>query len=221
MKIKTVLKKVDYKVSKWLTASMLLSLGEMTHFFETLGDFTLVKTGEILDESGHTSKEEFLKLYETYLLSLNNDNAIRLPSFLICFDEEDVYSLQTASGKFIQYPKKPLIQIREHKFQITSDLRVQTMVFGKESIRFGLIFSYPQIFFDNETKKIVETLKDKENPNTIAFHKIQKFVRDHTKPTPLIIEGLKKNATFRIGKSFSSDFFHNDLIKQHIGLEWK
>ena len=221
MKIKIVPKKVDYKVSKWLSQTMLLNIDEMAAFFEVLGEFSLLKTGTVEENLGFHSKEDFLNLFEHYIFSLKTEESIKFPSFLMCFNEDDVYSIQTSSGKFLNYPRKPLIHIREHKFQITSDMRIQTMVFGKESIRFGFTFTYPQIFFDPETKKIVETLKDKENLNTDAFYKIQRFVRDFTRPLPLIIEGTKKNATFRIGKKFENDFPFHDLKTKNLGIEWK
>ena len=81
------------------------------------------------------------------------------------YDPKDVYAFEARPGQYILYPRYPVIQVREHQFMWTSDDRIQTMVFGKDSIRWGLIFSYPQIFYDSKEKKIVQVLKERDSPN--------------------------------------------------------
>ena len=77
-------------------------------------------------------------------------------------DQDDVYALETAGGGLLVYPRYPVIYVREHQFAVTIDGRIQSMVFGKDSLKWGLIFSYPQIFYDPREKKIVEVFKDKD-----------------------------------------------------------
>ena len=155
-----------------------------------MGDFFLYSTGKIVSETLPLSHQAF------------EENYLKYPDpLLMTYDEKDVYAYEVREGKFLIYPRSPVIQVREHKFLWTSDDRIQTMAFGKDSISWGLIFSYPQIFYDQKTKKIIDVLKEKDLPNTIGFKKLQKWVRDFTKPARFIKNGKKINATFRIGKN--------------------
>ncbi len=197
----TVHKKEDYRVSKWLSVSALLDPNELRSFAQEMGSFSLYRTGELVKTTDPVPLDTWVSEYKEYLLCDK-----KISPLLMTFDQNDVYGLETAQKEYLIYPKYPVIQIREHKFAVTMDGRIQTMVFGKDSVRWGLIFSYPQIFYDPRTKTIVEVFKDKEAPNTEGFRKIQKWMRDWTKPVPFVIQGKRVNATFRVGKNFSKEF---------------
>ena len=185
------MKKEDYKVSKWLTVAFLVTPEEFSLFLEELGSILIFRTGELLEAFQSIGREEWLEEYKTY----RQGEKFR-PALVTC-EAGDVYAMEH-QGKFLVYPRYPVIQVREHLFAITQDNRIQSMVFGKGSTRFGLIFSYPQIFYDPREKKIVEVFKDREAFNTVLFRKIQKWVRDYTRPASFILEGKKVNATFRV-----------------------
>ncbi len=211
-------KKIEYKVSKWLTIAFLVDFEGFKNFLEEMGNFRLFRTGEILSSVDPLSKESFSKEYGEYLKSLETGSNVKIPPLLMTYDEKDVYGLEVAKDKYLIYPKYPVIQVREHQFTITIDDRIQPMVFGKDSIRWGLIFSYPQIFYDPIEKKIKQVLKEVNSLNTEGFKKIQKWVRDYTKPVPFMIKGKKMNATFRIGKNSAWISKHRDLEKYQIGV---
>jgi hypothetical protein len=178
----------------------------------------LFRTGEILTSLTSLSKESFSKEYEEYLKSLETDSSSKISPLLMTYDEKDVYGLEVGKEKYLIYPRYPVIQVREHQFTMTIDDRIQPMVFGKDSIRWGLIFSYPQIFYDPVEKKIKQVLKESTSLNTEGFKKIQRWVRDYTKPVPFVIKGKKTNATFRVGKNSSRISHHRDLEKYQIGV---
>ena len=188
------MKKEEYRVSKWLTVAFLVTPEEFQNFLTELGNIYLFPTGELSASPGPITKQGWAEEYQGYV-----EGGKRLRPLLMTYDEGDVYSIEAAPGKFLVYPRYPVIQAREHQFAVTSDHRIQPMVFGKGSIRWGVILSYPQIFYDPRTKKIVEVFKEREAPNTVGFRKIQKWVRDFTKPASFIVGGGKVNATFRIG----------------------
>ena len=185
------MKKEDYKVSKWLTVAFLVTEGEFSLFLQELGSILIFRTGELLEKFGPISHKEWLTEYASYRIGEKFRPA------LLTYESEDVYPMEH-QGKFLVYPRYPVIQVREHLFAVTKDNRIQSMVFGKESTRFGLIFSYPQIFYDPREKKIIEVFKDREAPNTVGFRKIQKWVRDYTRPASFMLGGSKVNATFRV-----------------------
>jgi hypothetical protein len=187
MKIEIVPKKEEYLVSKWLTSSFLVNDDEFINFQSEMGDFSLFLTGRVLSSIDPVSHVDF---------SPNS-----LDPMLMTYDVNHVYAYGVSEGNYLIYPRFPVIQVREHKFMWTHDDRIMTMSSGKDSISWGLNFSYPQIFYDPRIKKIVEVFKEKESPNTIGFKKLQKWVRDFTKPAQFIRGGKKINATFRIGKN--------------------
>lgn len=190
--IEIVLKKEEYLVSKWLTSSFLVDSEEFKNFISEMGDFFLYPTGRLVSCLNSISHKNW------------GENYLKNPEpLLMTYDPKDVYAFAARSEQYILYPRYPVIQVREHQFMWTSDDRIQTMVFGKDSIRWGLTFSYPQIFYDRREKKIVQVLKERDSPNTVGFKKLQKWVRDFTKPAQFIRNGKKINATFRIGKNSS------------------
>jgi hypothetical protein len=211
-------KRIEYKVSKWLSLAFLVDSEEFNHFLDEMGDVKFFRTGEILTSLEPKTKKEFSTHYDRYLKSLETDVSEKLEPLLMTYDENDVYGLQVGQDKYLIYPKSPVIQIREHQFTLTIDDRIQPMVFGKDSIRWGLIFSYPQIFYDPIEKKIVQVLKDLDSPNTEGFKNLQKWVRENTKPSPFSIKGKKINATFRIGKNSSFQKELRDLKTYQIGV---
>ncbi len=197
--IEIVSKKEEYRVSKWLSCSFLVNNQEFSRFLDEMGEFWLFKTGEPIFEPHEYERGQFQEEYRLYLESLTTMDFKKLPALLMTYDKKDVYAFEARPGQYLIYPKYPVIQVREHHFIITRDGRIQSGVFGKDATHWGLTFSYPQIFYDPREKKIVQVLKESHSPNTEGFKKIQKWVRDFTRPASFEIEGKKVNATFRKG----------------------
>ncbi len=196
------MKKEEYRVSKFLTATFLVTPEEFNAFLEEIGDILIFPTGELTDSVAPIEKRVWAEEYKEYV-----EAEKKVRPMLLTYDAGDVYPFEARGGQFLIYPRYPVIQVREHQFAVTMDNRIQSMVFGKGAIRWGLIFSYPQIFYDPRDKKIKEVFKEKEAPNTVGFRKIQKWVRDFTKPAPFLIRGKKVNATFRVGKGWSQEVY--------------
>ena len=203
MQIEIVKKKADYLVSKSLTSSLLLDPKEFKRLLSDLGDIFFFQTGNLLDSIEDYASKQFINDYSEYFEGLGSLLIKKIPTLLMTANPEAVYAIEARPGKFILYPRFPVVQVREHHFTLASDGEIHPMVFGKDALSFGLVFSYPQIFFDTKEKKIVEAYKQKDLPNTSLFKKIQIWAREHTKPARFIINGKKVNATFRIGKECS------------------
>jgi hypothetical protein len=87
------------------------------------------------------------------------------------------------------------------------------MIHSEEAVTWGLQFSFPQLYANSNDNDIVEVYKDENNPNSALYKALSKWIRSHTTPTPFMIEGKQKNATFRLGKeSFA-------WAKEHPQLE--
>jgi hypothetical protein len=210
-------KPVDFPVSKWLHLQALLSLQEIKALFQTLAPVFLFFNGKVLTrEEIQDQTEAFFKSYEAYLNALSQEESIFLPPFCLTKTEKSVYAFQAGEGRFLIKPLAPVIQVREHRFLLTHDGRFSSKGFGKGSIRFGLQFSFPQLFLCEG--KIVEVMKS-SSENVELFRTLQRWIRDFTRPTALIFEGKKTNCTFRIGlemKGREEGYF--DLQKNRLTL---
>jgi hypothetical protein len=95
------------------------------------------------------------------------------------------------------------------------DGKFHSIAQGKETITWGLQFSYPQVFQDPKSKSFSKVTNTLEFPNTALFLAQQKWMRQNTLPTPLIVQGKKINLPVRLGKRcFSWIEKHPHLIEK-------
>ena len=93
------------------------------------------------------------------------------------------------------------------------------MVFGKGTISWGLQVSYPQLFEDPVTRQVMNALDEEHFINARLFRVIRQWVRQYTRPTPLLIEGVKVNVSLRMGHSCLSWIQHHpDLQARGITI---
>jgi hypothetical protein len=89
------------------------------------------------------------------------------------------------------------------------------MSLAQDSLFWGLQFSYPQIF-EHPDKGIVETAS---LPNATLFHKVRKWSRDATVPTPMNHNGTRENIPIRLGKQcFPWINRHPGLIAKRLSV---
>lgn len=151
--------------------------------------------------------EEFLATYGNYANALkagkmSDERSLRrtFSSAFTC-DLSAVYAMAVASGKYLIKPIKPVIQLQAHHFFYSDlDKQFHPMVLSEESVTWGIQFSYPQLCQDPKTSEILKVSKGRDFPNTELFAVLGKWLRDHTLPTPFIVEGKRTNAPIRIGK---------------------
>lgn len=196
------------QASKWLKTPALLEVDEMSHLFETLGHFNLYRTGAVVTEKeASVSQKDFLTFYAAYIESLKKsilpEPATYQPWFSLALSStnESFFSVEVGNEKQLLRICHPIIQLQAHTLDYSPfDKKFRSMVFGSESITWGILFSYPQIYLDAITKDIINTKDQPNYPNSVLFHSLQKWMRQHTIPTPFITEGIKYNVPMRLGK---------------------
>ncbi|MEI8364940.1 MAG: hypothetical protein WCF65_00850 [Parachlamydiaceae bacterium] len=213
------------QASKWLECQALIDAQEMTALFDCLGPFFLYACGVVSEVGcGEVSRENFLDCYAVYIDSLKRgvspDPASYRPMFSTAMSvtTETFFAVPVSDNRQIIRVSKPLVQLQAHHMSYsTVDKKFHPMVFGLESISWGIQFSYPQLFRDDHTKQ-VEAVKDTPAfPNTHLFHALQKWVRQHTIPTPFQAEGVPVNVPMRLGKQCLSWInSHPHLAKKEI-----
>jgi hypothetical protein len=210
------------QVSKWLKCPVLLDVHEMESLLSELGHFWIFLTGGVVpQDGGQISKSEFLGRYEDYVEALKGgslpDEAIMRSFFssVWTIDPEMVYGVKMGDGRQIIGVEKPVVQLQPHRFDYSLvDGKFRSMVFGSDTILWGIQFSYPQLYqnIKLEVKQVRETA---EFPNTAFFRSLQRWIRQNTVATPFLVGEQRTNVPIRLGKGCF------DWINQHPQLAAK
>lgn len=220
------------QASKWLQSQALLSKDELSSLFEflekSIGTFYLYYCGIVCSkEKNGTSKEDFLETYGTYIQSIMNGQEPDLsfyrplfsPSMTVTTDA--FFTVPVGDDRQIIRISKPVLQMQAHNIDYsTVDKKFHSMVFGIDSIAWGIQFSYPQLFQDNETRQVEQIKKGQAFPNTELFQLLQKWMRQHTIPTPFIADGKTINVPMRLGRECLPWINkHSQLVKKNISVK--
>lgn len=214
-----------FLASKWLHIQLLIDADEMGELFKELQDFYLFSTMGIKPIGENTlSKEAFLGAYARYIELLKTGHTPNDADFRFFFTAvmtlsiDALQALDIAAGKEMIRPLEPCVQLQLHHFDYSlSDGKIRPMVFGKETISWGLQFSYPQLFQDPSTRDVVQA---NQYANFALFRKIQLWVRSSTLPTPFIIDGKMQREPIRIGKKcFSWIKNHPELSGRGLSVQ--
>lgn len=221
-------KEPPLQTSKWLKVPVLLDVQEMEELFKSLGAFYLFLCGAVLQkDQGELSQNDFLHQYGSYIDNLKQGILPSIESFKNWFSPamtvttEALYSIPVGDGQHLIRISKPVVQMQAHMMDYSPiDKKFRSMVFGSESIPWGIQFSFPQLFQDPVTKQVDATKNTSDFPNYQLFHAIQKWIRQNTLPTPFIAEEELQNVPIRIGKSCLSWINHHpQLVKKGIRVK--
>lgn len=220
-------KKPSLQASKWLQMQMLVDAKELEDLFLHLGEFNLFRIGSLMTlEELTVSKEEFLDLYEKYISSLKQGLLPDIPKFRRAFSivltstSDALFSCQVGENQYLLKVAKPIIQLQAHAMHFSKDdHKFRPMIFGPDTITWGLQFSYPQLYQDPQTLTIEKANSKEECPNASLFQNIRKWQRDSTIPTAFLVEGEKVNIPIRIGKECLSWINrHPSLVDQQLSV---
>lgn len=181
----------------------------MQSLLNGMGDISIYQVGKVTPSGDEIfSKDFFLEKYQEYIQALKSKKE---PDFLATFREffstaftkfpESVFSIPAGVGRQITRASKPIVQLQLHMMGYSEmEKKFRPMVLGKGSIHWGIQFSYPQLYQNPESKNIEKVFSDNTHPNTTLFRFIQKWMREHTVPTPFIVEGQIIRVPMRLGK---------------------
>lgn len=209
------------QASKWLSHRALLDVREMEALMSVLPPFDIYNVSKLVDlDEAVISKEDFLAKYIDYVTSLkaglHPDEKELKPYFSSCFSatEDALYAIEAKGGQYIIKPKEPVVQLSLHHFTFSPEHNAfQSMIHSKASVSWGIQFSYPQIYSNSLTHDVVEVYKESDNPNTLLFKTLARWMRSNTVPTPFRVGVTPIYATFRVGKRSLS------WIDRHVQIE--
>jgi hypothetical protein len=195
------------QASKWQKLPILIDIDEMQSLLSMLGQFWIVQvSGLIPVGQALISQETFLEVYSHYLSNLKNgENATdaRVRSYFSSVwttSLEALYAVKVNEQQCLVKVKQPVVQLQAHRFDYSfADGTFRSMVMGQESISWGIQFSYPHLYQD-ENLQVLTVREGPQFPNTALFKQLQKWVRSHTIATPFEVEGKRVNVPIRLGK---------------------
>lgn len=193
--------------SKWLQIQVILDSQEIRDLFKEMGEFMIVPVGCVVDkEKRLVSKEEFFKAYDLYVEALKKGyepNARDYVGYFSCAlskTEDSFYAFEVPGHRLLVKACHPVVQMQSHSMVYSViDEQIYPMIRGPDAINWGIQFSYPTLYQDKKSYEPASTLRDPGFPNTELFQVIQKWMRRHTRPVPLMIRQKTVNLTVRIG----------------------
>lgn len=225
----STIEETTLQASKWQKCQVLLDSEEMENLFESLGEFELYRCGSVTPEGESLlSQAQFLEKYQEYVSELKKggipDVNVYRPFFsaIMTSTPDAIFAIPVEGNKELVRVAKPIVQLQVLNVHYsTLDGKFHGGVFGKDSIVWGLQFSYPQLYQDPKTKQVEQVRNDtKQFPNSLLFSRLQKWMRQNSIPTPFIAQGVKVNVPIRIGKrALSWINTHPQLIRENLSVD--
>jgi hypothetical protein len=214
-----------YEAAKWLKLPVLADASELAFLFKRLGEIELYLLGTPSSKSELClSQDFFLSAVQSWTDKLQRGESptmADLRSTLACAmtSQSDCLWLQELQGeRYLAKIRQPVVQIQAHFFTFAQEEKTfHSMVFGKESIFWGVQFSFPQIFMDPQSGEFKKV--DSSFVNSALFQEIRRWSRDETRATPFLIGDEQINVPIRLGKNcFSWIAKHPQLAVHNLGV---
>lgn len=208
------------QASKWQKCPLLIDSDEMEGLLKTLGNFWIVQISGLIPIGCEcVDREKFLEVYHHYIKTLKEGEIPSDSRFRSYFSSvftkslDPLYRVKVNDKQCLVKVMHPVIQLQTHRFNYSAaDGTFRSMVFGTDSIHWGLQFSYPHLYQD-ETCQVFTVKEGPQFPNTSLFKKIQQWVRSHTIATPFESEGKRFNVPIRLGKQCLSWINNHPQLK--------
>jgi hypothetical protein len=210
------------QASKWQTSALLIDVNEMEELLIALGEFWIVQVSGLIPIGEEiVNREAFLEVYSHYIQALKkgeNPSDLRLRSYFSTVWTtflEALYAVKMNEKQCLVKVQQPVVQLQAHRFDYSvADHTFRSMVMGYDSVSWGIQFSYPHLYQD-ENLQVLTVREGAQFPNTALFKRLQQWVRSHTIPSTFQVAGKKVNVPIRLGKKCLS------WIHQHPHLQAK
>ncbi len=180
----------------------LLDTTELGSLLEAIGPLKWYNVSEV---GLHVAfaEHEVMRGYADYVTALQRGELPDIPRALfsaaLSLSDEAFDTLVVPGRGQLLRPTQPVIQLRPHTVAYSPlDGKVRSQVRGSDAISWGIQFGYPQLM-QGESGEITKVGLDYRN--TAPFRKLQRWMRHHTRATPLVVGGHRVYATARLGKA--------------------
>lgn len=216
-KISTPEKEGNFQAAKWMKLQMLIDANGLNSLLKALQPLQIVSLSSVGSmEQLFLSSEQYVASYAGWIERLKQgllpeESELRpYQATAWVMDEESVWLQEIPKQRFMAKVCKPVLVVQIHFMGYsTVDGEFRPMVLSKESLFWGLQFSFPQVYQDPKTGQLLE-VEEKE-----IFSVLRRWSRDHTVPTPMLANGKKVNLPIRLGKECFSWIDRHPQLMQH------
>ncbi len=187
-------KKCEYQASKWWKLQVFFSLDALDFFFQDLGSFWICPLGKVLQEEEQIlEKDQYLQAYKKKVDQYLTHHITPIEEISPCAFtvlKEDLYLMNLSQNRFLLKIKNPVVQVHPYFFRFSKQNRsFLSNVYAEDSIFWGLQFSFPQIFQDEDLN--LHKVHPQTFANAALFQKMRRWIRKHTSPISFEFEGEK------------------------------
>lgn len=199
------------QASKWQKIPVLLDVDEMKTLIEVLSPFWMIQTsGIFLLNEEFVVIEKFLDLYAQYIQDLKIGKFYSSSLLRAYFSSvwtntlKALYKVKMKPESYVIGVELPVVQLQAHRFTYSSaDQKIRSMALGFDSIEWGILFSFPSLFQDQNFQ--VHAINNKSQfSNFQLFKHLQQWMRSNTSVTSFIVQGEVVNVPIRLGKMCKS-----------------
>lgn len=221
LRISTLTADPPLQASRWQRLQVLLSPEDLDLLLADLANPTILLTGRFYPLSAfNTHLSAFKTFYRSYIDTLrqgllpSEEQCRQLFSAILTATLQPLYLLNGPHNEYLLRTSLPVIQLQHHSFSYSPlDNQVRSMVYGQETIFWGLQFSYPNLYIDPITKAICQTTDDAAT-NSSLFKQLQRWLRHHTIPTSFLATDSRCNSSIRMSPSCLSWLPHHPQLQQ-------
>lgn len=213
------------QASQWLSIQLLIDEEEMRSLVGSLGELFFFSIGRVHPKGkGHIPTEAFLSAYSEYIaaLRLGELPAAAHPFFsaALSLQIDHFIAVEISDTEQIIRAVKPVVQLQPHNIgYLEKEHSFKPLVFGSNSISWGLQIAYPQIWKNPVTGAIEKIVSRDDLPNKALFRQIQNWHRKNSVATPFVCEGKLINVPMRLGRRcFSWINNHPQLREKNISV---
>ncbi len=191
------------QATQWLKLPLFLDETELSALFEALeAPFIVSLSGVFPQGKKVLTAEEYLSLYTHYLEEALSERECRPDKLLVSAWSRSLDAIEerVVPNGFLVRPKRPVLQVQPYWLNYSErDGKFHEMALSRDSLPWGLLFSFPQLFQEPDSLEIVK-VKEPEFINVGLFKALQRFSRSYTVPTPFETPLGRVNHPARIGK---------------------
>ncbi len=200
------------QASKWLEIPMLLTPDDFLKMLVFLEGTILSPLGNLVNENELCIDPlELSKVYANVCqLAFENKlisrDLIKKLSLRIICKKENLIACELAQGRFIVHEQVPAIKMQALFLNYSKEEnKIRSRVLGANQIFWGVELSFPQIYQDPLTFKMKDSWNITEESK--LFKSLQKWAREHTKPSKFQFDKVSQSTAFRRSKSLDIETY--------------
>ncbi len=208
----------NFQAAKWLKIQALVEPEELEILFEEIFDIYPLSSS-FPPDAFPMKKERFLTAYRSWIEKLKmglvpDDQELRAFNAAAWAPSSSMWLQEIGQDKYLARPCEPFLLTQVHQMAYSPvDEKFRPMILSRDSIFWGLQFSFPQVC---QHPKTMEFFTPKDFG---LFKRVQEWSRKYTVATPMFVDNKRVNIPIRLGKGcFSWINKHPQLVSKGLSV---